>query len=97
MGFTVIMLEFFGAIALILGICTRIIAFAYLILAIGIVFTSHIEHGFFIDWFGTQGGEGYEYFLLWIAMALALVLNGAGKFSLDRILLNRFSNKYKPI
>jgi putative oxidoreductase len=96
-GVTVTILEFFGAIALILGIGTRVVASAYLVLAIGIVFTSHIEHGFFINWFGTQSGEGYEYFLLWIAMALALVVNGAGKFSLDRIVLTRSFNKYKAI
>jgi putative oxidoreductase len=88
-GFLVIVLEFFGAIALIIGIGTRIVAAAYIVLALGIVFTTHIQHGFFINWFGNQMGEGYEYFLLWIAMAIALVLNGAGKFSIDRFVLVR--------
>ena len=88
-GFLVIILEFFGALALIAGIATRIIAALYIIIAIGIIFTSSIQHGFFMNWFGNQAGEGYEYFLLWIGMALALLLNGAGKYSLDRQLLNR--------
>ena len=88
-GFLVIILESFGAIALIVGAGTRIVAAAYIVLALGIVFTAHIQHGFFINWFGNQMGEGYEYFLLWIAMAIALVLNGAGKFSIDRFVLVR--------
>ena len=87
LGFIVIILEFFGAIALIMGFATRIIAILYIAVATGIIFTSSVQHGFFMNWFGNQGGEGYEYFLLWIGMALALVINGAGKFSIDRAIL----------
>ena len=86
-GFIVIVLEFFGAIALILGFATRIIAALYIGIAIGIIFTSSIQHGFFMNWFGNQGGEGYEYFLLWIGMAIALVITGGGKYSIDKLLL----------
>jgi putative oxidoreductase len=86
-GFLVIILEFFGAIALIAGIATRIIAVLYMVIAIGIIFTSSIQYGFFMNWFGTQGGEGYEYFLLWIGMAVALSLNGGGKYSIDKLLV----------
>lgn len=96
-GFLVIVLEFFGAIALIIGVGTRIVAAAYIVLALGIVFTTHIQHGFFINWFGNQMGEGYEYFLLWIAMAIALLLNGAGKFSIDRFVLVRSYIKHGRI
>jgi putative oxidoreductase len=87
-AFLVIFLEFIGAIALIAGIATRLIAISYIALAIGIVFTSHIQNGFFINWFGNQPGEGYEYFILWIGIAVALVINGAGKYSLDRVLFS---------
>ena len=87
-AFLVIILESIGAVALIVGIGTRIIAISYIVLAIGIVFTSHIQNGFFINWFGNQPGEGYEYFILWIGMAVALVINGAGKYSLDRVLFS---------
>ena len=86
-GFIVIVLEFFGAIALILGFATRIIAALYIGIAIGIIFTSSIQHGFFMNWFGNQRGEGYEYFLLWIGMAIALVITGGGKYSIDKLLL----------
>ena len=86
-GFLVIILEFFGAIALIAGIATRIISVLYIAIAIGIMFTSSIQYGFFMNWFGNQGGEGYEYFLLWIGMAIGLVINGGGKYSVDKLLL----------
>ncbi len=83
-GFLVILLESFGALALISGFATRIIAASYLLLALGIVFTSHIQHGFFMNWFGNQQGEGYEYFILWIGMAISLIITGAGNYSVDR-------------
>ena len=82
-GFLVIILESIGAFALISGFATRIVAVCYLILALGIVFTSHIQHGFFMNWFGNQQGEGYEYFILWIGMAVSLIITGAGKYSID--------------
>lgn len=85
-GFIVILLEFFGAIALVAGLATRIIAMLFIFIAIGIIFTSSLPYGFFMNWFGNQGGEGYEFFLLWIAIAAALVINGGGKYSLDRLI-----------
>ncbi len=86
-GFFVIILELFGAIALIAGIATRIISAFYIVIAVGIIFSSSIQYGFFMNWFGNQGGEGYEYFLLWIAMAMALLLSGAGKYSVDKLIM----------
>ncbi len=85
-GFIVILLEFFGAIALVAGLATRIIAMLFIFIAIGIIFTASLPYGFFMNWFGNQGGEGYEFFLLWIAIAAALVINGGGKYSVDRFL-----------
>jgi len=82
-GLVVMLLESLGAILLILGLATRYLAVAYIVLAFGIVFSSHIGNGFFMNWFKVQAGEGYEYFLLWIGMALSLVFTGGGKYSLD--------------
>ena len=82
-AFLVIAIEFFGAIALILGFGTRIVAVGIIALFAGIVFTSHLQNGFFMNWAGNQTGEGYEYHLLIIGMALALLVNGAGKWSVD--------------
>lgn len=83
-GFLVIILESIGAIALLAGFATRIVAFTYILLALGITFTSHIENGFFMNWFGNQTGEGYEYFILWIGIAIALTITGGGKYSVDK-------------
>jgi putative oxidoreductase len=85
-AFLVIVLEFFGALALILGIGTRIVSVGILFLFTGIIFTSHIGNGFFMNWSGNQNGEGFEYHLLVIGMAFALLVNGAGKWSLDHVL-----------
>jgi len=82
-GFLVIVLESIGAIALLVGFSTRIIALSYILLALGIAFTSHFENGFFMNWYGNQAGEGYEYFILWIGIAASLIILGGGKYSTD--------------
>ena len=86
LAFLVIAIEFFGALALILGFATRIVAVGIIFLFAGIIFTSHAQNGFFMNWAGTQTGEGYEYHLLIIGMAIALLVNGAGKWSIDHAL-----------
>ncbi|CAM1341907.1 DoxX family protein [Tenacibaculum amylolyticum] len=83
-AFLVIILESIGAIALLVGFATRLVALGFILLALGIVFTAHLEHGFFMNWFGNQSGEGYEYFILWIGIALTLVFSGGGLYSIDR-------------
>lgn len=88
-GFLVIILESIGAIALIKGIGTRFFALAYIFLALGMIFTSHLDNGFFMNWFGNQDGEGYEYFILWIGMASALLISGGGIHSIDSLLYKR--------
>jgi len=85
-GFLVILLEFFGSILLVLGLGSRIIAISMIALSIGIIFTSHIQNGFFMNWFGNQKGEGFEYFLFLIGLSVVLLLNGSGKFSSDHSL-----------
>ena len=83
-GFMVIVLEFVGSVALISGVATRLFAMTFMILAFGIMFTSHIQNGFFMNWLGNQAGEGFEYFLLWIAISVSLIITGSGKYSIDR-------------
>lgn len=86
-AFLVIIIEFFGAIFLILGFATRVWSLAIVFLFIGIIFTAQFEHGFFMNWFGVQKGEGYEYSLLIIGLAITTIINGAGKFSVDNQIL----------
>lgn len=94
-GFLVIMLETIGAVALIAGFATRIISVFYIALALGIVFSSHIQNGFFMNWFGNQAGEGYEYFILWIGIATVLVITGGGRWSLDKMMWTRQTPQLK--
>jgi putative oxidoreductase len=88
-AFLVIVIEFVGAVALIAGFASRIWAFMIIVLMIGIIFFSHIEHGFFMNWFGDQQGEGFEYHLLMIGLAMGIVLNGSGKGSMDQLITQK--------
>ncbi|MEO5647113.1 MAG: DoxX family protein [Chitinophagaceae bacterium] len=79
----VIFVELVGAICLILGFATRFFAFAVLCLMIGIIYTTHLPNGFFMNWTGKQAGEGYEFHLLMIGLSLAALISGGGKASID--------------
>ncbi len=79
----VIAAEFLGALGLIAGFCTRFCAFGIVCVMSGAIVMVHWPHGFFMNWFGSQAGEGFEYHLLAIGMALALMLAGGGRFSID--------------
>ena len=81
--------EFAGSLGLILGLLGRIAAFGIgieMVVAVGIV---HFTNGFFMNWSGQQKGEGFEFHLLVIALALIVVLKGSGAFSADRALTRR--------
>ena len=84
--FSVIMIEFFGSICLILGLFSRFWALSLIGMFMGIIFTTQLEHGFFMNWFGNQAGEGYEYSLLVIGLALTILVNGSGKWSIDQLI-----------
>jgi len=85
-AFLIICTEFFGGLGLIVGLLTRIAALGIGGAMIGAIFMVNLPNGFFMNWLGNQKGEGFEYHLLVIAMAAALLLRGAGKFSADRTL-----------
>jgi putative oxidoreductase len=85
-AFLVICIEFFGGLGLIVGLLSRIAALGIGFEMIGAIFMVHLPNGFFMNWTGTQKGEGFEYHLLVIAIAATLLLRGAGAFSLDHAL-----------
>ncbi len=85
----VIALEFFGPIALVLGLGSRLAALGIAAVMIGAVVTVHLPNGFFMNWAGAQAGEGFEYHLLALAIAGVVVLKGSGGLSLDRTLAAR--------
>lgn len=85
-AFLVIVGESLGSVALIAGLLTRFTAASYIVIMLGAIVTVHWPQGFFMNWFGQQQGEGYEYHLLVIAMSTALVVIGGGKWALDSLI-----------
>jgi len=83
----VILAEFVAPILLIVGVGSRFMAFSiFLTLGGAMILGGHVQHGFFMNWFGNQAGEGMEYFILIIGMSLGLVFGGAGKYALDTVI-----------
>ena len=89
LAFLAIAAEFFGGLGLILGFLTRIAAFGIAVNMLVAIATVHSAFGFFMNWNGTQHGEGFEYHLLVLAMTAFLMIRGAGAYSLDRALTAR--------
>jgi len=79
-----ILAESAGALGLIVGLFTRVAAIGVGSVMAVAMFVAHLDNGFFMNWKGNQAGEGFEFHLLAIGMALALIAGGAGKWSLDR-------------
>jgi putative oxidoreductase len=75
--------EFFGGLGLILGLFSRVAALGILLAMLGAIATVHYRYGLFMDWHGTQKGHGFEYHLIVIALALVVIVKGAGAFSID--------------
>lgn len=88
-AFLVILIESAGALALIVGAFSRVAATGIIAVMIGAVLTSHLKVGFFMNWSGTQAGEGYEFHLLAIALAVVVLMGGAGVASVDGYLARR--------
>ncbi|QDG52312.1 DoxX family protein [Persicimonas caeni] len=90
-AFLVIIIEFFGALALALGAATRLAAAGIGAVMIGAIVTVHAQHGFFMNWGGNQAGEGFEFHLLALGIVVALMVAGGGSGSIDRMLTTRRS------
>ena len=87
----VIVAEFFGGLGLILGLLSRIAAFGIAVDMTVAVLMVHRHFGLFMNWTGRQKGEGFEYHILAIVIALAIMIKGAGALSLDRLLAGQSS------
>lgn len=86
-GWLVIAVEFFGSIALFLGVLGRLAAFSIACVMVGAVLMVHRPHGFFMNWSGDMKGEGYEYHLLALAIAAGVIMMGSGAMSVDLMLI----------
>jgi putative oxidoreductase len=78
--------EFFGGLGLIVGLLSRVAAFGVGFNMLIAALKVHLRHGLFINWSGEQQGHGFEFQLLAIAMAVPIIVHGAGALSLDAIL-----------
>lgn len=85
-AFLIIIGEFFGSLGLLVGFLTRFSAASMGVIMLGAISLVHWPHGFFMNWFGKQAGEGYEYHLLVLGVSLALVIIGAGRWSVDGVI-----------
>jgi putative oxidoreductase len=85
-AFLAIMAESLGSLGLISGLATRVAAFGVTVNMVVAVLMLHLPNGFFMNWFGNQKGEGYEFHLLVIAIGIALMIRGGGKWSVDRLI-----------
>jgi len=96
LGALVILIETIGAVLLIAGFAGRINAALMGIVIIGAFFQDHLANGFYMNWFGNQKGEGFEFDILFVAIATVLSLKGSGAFSIDRWLVNSSRRREKP-
>ncbi|MEK8022263.1 MAG: DoxX family protein [Candidatus Hydrogenedentota bacterium] len=85
--------ESLGALGLITGFLTRLSAFGIVAIMSGAIVMVHAKFGFFMNWFGNQQGEGVEYHLLAMGMAFALLVGGAGRWSVDGFIARKIQGE----
>ncbi|HYO94277.1 MAG TPA: DoxX family protein [Polyangiaceae bacterium] len=85
-----IVTELLAPVLLAVGLGGRLAAAGLFGLMLGAIST-HLENGFFMNWFGSMaaGREGYEYHLLVLALAAVVMIKGSGAGSVDRLLVGR--------
>jgi putative oxidoreductase len=83
LAFLAIAAEFFGGLGLIVGLLTRIAALGIAITMVVAMVMVHLRYGFFLNWFGNKPGHGIEYHLIVIALAIVVMVKGAGASSFD--------------
>ena len=79
--------EFFGGLALVLGLLTRPAALVTAFTMLVAIFSAHISNGLFM------ANNGYEYALSLFAVTVALAIQGAGRFAVDNLILDRLGRK----
>jgi len=93
LAFLAIAAEFFGSLGLLIGFLTRIAGLGILTNMLVAIATVHRRFGFFMNWTGLQKGEGFEFHLLVLAIAVYLIIRGAGALSVDRLLSSPANSK----
>jgi putative oxidoreductase len=78
--------EFFGGLALVLGLLTRPAALV-LAFMLSMAMTLHVGNGLFMS------NNGYEFALTLLVVSLALLIQGGGKFSLDQVIAQKINSR----
>lgn len=89
LGWLVLITEFFGGVALIIGVVGRVAAFAIALVLLAAVVKLHWSVGFFMNWDGALKGEGFEFHILAVTLAVIVMIRGSGALSIDRALTAR--------
>jgi putative oxidoreductase len=84
LAFLAICAEFFGGLGLLVGLLSRVAALGIIVNMLVAIATVHHVNGFFMNWTGQQKGEGFEFHLLAIALAIVVLIKGSGAVSIDR-------------
>lgn len=78
--------EFFGGLALVLGLLTRPAALVAAFTMLVAIFSVHINNGLFV------ADGGYEYALTLMVASIALAIQGGGYLSMDNALSEKLDN-----
>ena len=89
-GPAIALLEFFGGLALIAGLLTRLVSLGLGATMIGAMVLVHLKAGFFMP-------NGYEFVLTLFGIAMTLVATGAGNFSLDALIARRAPGRAEEV
>jgi len=92
-----ILVESFGAAAVVVGFVTRLAAFMIASVMVGAVAFVLWQNEFSMQWLGEHQGEGFDYQLLAFGIALALIVTGGGRHSVDLLLTKRFADEERGL
>lgn len=93
LAFLAIVAEFAGSMGLVLGCLTRVAAFGVLCNMVVAAVMVSAPHGFFMNWYNKQAGEGYEFHILAIGLALVAIVRGGGAWSVDGVMARRLEGR----
>ena len=86
-----ILAEFLGGLGLLVGLLSRVAALGIAVVMCVALFAVHRKFGFFMNWYGDKKGHGVEYHILVLALAMLVIVKGAGPLSLDQALSRHLS------
>ena len=97
LGALVILTEVVGGAALLVGFLSRFAALAVGIEMVVAASLVHVKNGFFINWYLEPGkGHGFEFNLVLVAIALAVLVEGGGRFAVENVLARRAARGAEP-